>query len=180
MAEGEIPPPAQIVSEPVEKPPLKALIAAIEDDSPLRKNDISTVVQETMSKHKKLGEFVSDVMKKALTPEEARLIGETTYVVYNITKDLPPDKEQVEVIKETGNRLPVSAAIASVEEHIDQRREDKNSIYHSLQEDMAEHPDLASYVAEKMRESVTLEEANLIGETALTVYDVLRLSPQTD
>lgn len=54
-------------------------------------------------------------------------------------------------------------------------KEDKNSIYSMLQKQMAkDDPELAAYVAGKMSQSLTLEEANLIGDTALVVYQMMK------
>ncbi len=60
-----------------------------------------------------------------------------------------------------------------LDDDIFNRRKDLNSIYKTLQEDMEDHPEIAEFVARKMSRSLTLEEANLIGETALVVYNAM-------
>lgn len=63
--------------------------------------------------------------------------------------------------------------INGIDDGINEAKKDKNSIYNMLKEDMAEDPELAAYVAGKMSKSLTLEEANLIGDAALVVYQFM-------
>lgn len=64
--------------------------------------------------------------------------------------------------------------ITILDDEIQLDKKDNNSIYNMIQKDMADDPELATYVARKMSESLTLEEANLIGDTALVVYHMMK------
>lgn len=61
-----------------------------------------------------------------------------------------------------------------VGEDILPEKKDKNAIYVELQDRMAEVPELAAFVADMMSKSLTLEEAQLIGKTALVVFEVMK------
>lgn len=96
------------------------------------------------------GNFFADMFK-----------GEKPPIVLDSEEDDPPNSG-------------LKTTIAVIEDQIELHKKDKNSIYIRLQEDMADHPELAEFVANKMKVSLTLEEANLIGETALVVYKVMK------
>lgn len=135
---------------------------------------INELVQAEMRDRPELNRYVQSRLKKALTADEVRLIGETALVVFEVVRATPPPPEEIRDLN--GERLlrkdVESGMLASgTEDGIYERTEDKNSIYLLLQEDMSNRPALAAYVAKKMSQSVTLEEANLIGKTALVVHN---------
>lgn len=80
-----------------------------------------------------------------------------------------------EIVKDRRDPKMRRAMIAVVEDDGFLGKKDKNTIYNRIKEDIADiHPELAEYVTGQMKRSLTLEEANLIGETALVVYRVTR------
>lgn len=131
------------------------------------------MIKTEMSETPRLAQSVMYEMKNALTPDEARFIGETSLVVYQVVKVTPPPIE--DFIFE-GRRLlrkeRIDGSIADViQDDIYERTEgDKNTIYILLMEKMARRPALAAFVAERMKRSVSLEEANLVGRAALATY----------
>jgi hypothetical protein len=133
-------------------------------------NNINQIVIDGMCDHPELGLYVTDKMNSALTTSERALIGETSLVVYKIVSSLPVDNDSTEEFDEDVN---LSTWIDITEDEYHSSQKDPNKIYQEIQSDMDKHPELATYVTARMRESVSLEEANKVGKTALIVYKSL-------
>lgn len=76
--------------------------------------------------------------------------------------------------KDSSSINKIAQMITMLGNEVQLDKKDKNSIYNMLQKNMADDPELATYVASQMSESLTLEEANLIGDTALVVYLIMK------
>lgn len=175
--EGALPRnPESNSSEVVENVPLCVLIGAIDDNiQKLSRHfrNTSELIKDEMHEDPFLGWYVQKQMKAALTAGEAKLIGETALVVYKVVKATPPLQETGEIV-EVGATPSMRDWIDIAEQDIAVGRmtngNDKNSIYRVMQKYMWRHPELTNFVAQNMGKSVSLEEANLVGETALGVY----------
>lgn len=76
--------------------------------------------------------------------------------------------------KDSSSINKIAQMITMLGNEVQLDKKDKNSIYNMLQKNMADDPELATYVASQMSESLTLEEANLIGDTALVVHLIMK------
>lgn len=125
---------------------------------------LANTVQEQMSKVPALGRYVVEQMKGALSLSERILIAETALIVYKAMYDPKSDSSHINdvyiMVVEDEGKFP--------------GKQDKNKIYIDIQNDMANHPELALFITNQMKFSVSLEEANLVGETALVVYKTLK------
>lgn len=135
---------------------------------------VNELVDAGMKERPDLKSYVQRRLKEALTSQEAQIIGETALVVFEVVRATPPSTKEID--DGEGKRLlrkdvENGSLFRGTEDDIYDRTKDRNSIYMLLQEDMISRPALAAYVAQRMSQSVTLEEANLIGKTALVVHN---------
>ena len=125
---------------------------------------LAKIVQEQMVHVPAIGRYVVQQMKDALNLSERVLIAETALTVYKAMYDPKLDSSHID---------DVYIMVVSDEGKYPEEQ-DKNKIYIDIQNDMTEHPELALFITNQMKASVSLEEANLVGETALVVYKTLK------
>ncbi len=161
--------------------PLSAFIKTIERNvrallefSEFRQLDtsISEITDHMLREYPNLRKYVQNQISDANTPDEARLVGETALVVYQVVQATPPAIEELKVEGQRILRKDVeNGSIAPVmEDDIFNRIED-NSVYQLLEQDMGRHPALATYIAQNMNRSTSPQTADLVGQTALVVYN---------
>lgn len=134
---------------------------------------INQMVMEDMHDYPELGHYVVDKMDSSLTTSERALIGETALVIYKIVNSFPTSNSG----EKTDESVDLKTWIMVTEDDDPPNEKDPNEIYLKIQKGMSEYPELSTYVAARMRESVSLKEANLVGETALIVYKSLKDYP---
>jgi hypothetical protein len=125
-----------------------------------------------LEKDQELGGYIKQAMGEALTPEDADLIAETAIVVYQVVKATPPpvSPELLAYRKSSASSITKKSIIATTEDDIFPFLKDKNAIWITLKDEMHNHPDLTMFITENMRGTVNLEDANLVGTTALVIY----------
>lgn len=173
MSEGEANSPINDHTQPSEKE-LSTIADRIRTTEnsvqvALEKDDIQTNIALGMQEYPEVAQFVEEKIKKALTPEEAKLITETALVTYYVTQSLRPHTKSTDT-----NRPNLQSMIAVSEDEIALQRENNNSIYERILHDTKENPEMAEYMVKQMQKSINLEEGNLVGETALVIYDSLK------
>lgn len=130
------------------------------------RGSIIRLVSSELKSRPFLNKYIQSQMERVSTSEEAKLIGETTLTVLRVVRatSVPiyegsPELEEEEVVSTADDVLSLG-----------RQRGGLNDIYNSLELFMETRPAVAAFVAQKMNTSESLEEANLVGASALVAY----------
>lgn len=134
---------------------------------------LESMVDEGMKDHPPLADFVKSKMFAALTTSEKALVADSSLAVYKAVVENPPDKAK-DVELQYPEKVSLTGLIMVIEDEIvPETANDKNKIFELIRADMSNNSELAEYIVMRTKETVDLDGARLVGETALTVYSTL-------
>lgn len=132
-------------------------------------------LDDEMKNYPGLSEFVKRKMTEALNKSEQILISSTSLITFQYClANVVPDQQAIQELSTEKHDISTLPLLAIVMEDDDLfLPKDNNRVFVLLQEKMEKHPDLASFIANKMKASVSLEEANIVGRTTIVVYEIM-------
>jgi hypothetical protein len=125
-----------------------------------------------------LANYIKSVMGEALTPEDADLVAKTALVTHQVVRAIPvPLDYSSSDDQKNGGKSDQEDMLIAMEDSVYEVLKSKNDIWISLKDNMVRVPDLALFITGKMRSTIDLEDANLVGATALLIYKTENMFP---